>query len=177
MDPLCPPDALRSLHPNVVLLNGEGHSPHVRDASTVWPLLRHLLDGSCKVTVGQRTKDAAAWVREHYATGTDALSVDGFVRDLADDVQMVSAAGELSGLPAVRDSARALFSVLSGLQHEIHTVAMPSRNTIVVDATVTYWFLSGEQTSLPAVTTFQMRDAQVAHIHLDMDIAALWRVT
>ena len=130
-----------------------------------------------QVTVGENTMDAATWVREHYATGTDALSVEGFVRDLADDVQMVSAAGELSGLPAVRDSARALFSVLSALQHEIHTVATPSPNTIVVDATVTYWFLSGEQTSLPAVTTFQIRDAQVAHIHLDMDIAALRRAT
>ena len=48
MDPLCPPDALRSLHPNVVLLDGQGHSPHVRDANTMWPLLQHLLDGSCK---------------------------------------------------------------------------------------------------------------------------------
>jgi hypothetical protein len=130
-----------------------------------------------QVTVGENAMDAATWVREHYATGTDALSVEGFVRDLADDVQMVSAAGELSGLSAVRESARALFSVLSALQHEIHTVAMPSINTIVVDATVTYWLFSGEQISLPAVTTFQMRDAQVAHIDLDMDIAALRRAT
>jgi hypothetical protein len=121
--------------------------------------------------------DAATWVRKHYATGTDALNVEGFVRDLADDVQMVSAAGELRGLSAVRDSARTLFSVLSALQHEIHTVTTPSPNTIVVDATVTYWFLSGGQTSLPAVTTFKMRDGQVTHIHLDMDFAALRRAT
>ena len=66
---------------------------------------------------------------------------------------------------------------LSARQHEIHTVATPSPNTIGVDATVTYWFLSGEQTSLPAVTTFRIRDAQVANIHLDMDIAALRRAT
>ncbi|WP_029111967.1 nuclear transport factor 2 family protein [Mycobacterium sp. URHB0044] len=125
------------------------------------------------MTAGQNTVDAAAWVREHYATGTDALSVEGFVRDLADDVRMVSPAGELSGLAAVRASARALFSVLSALRHEIHTVATPSPSTIVVDATVTYWFLSGHQTSLPAVTTFQMRDGQVAIIHLDMDMTAL----
>jgi hypothetical protein len=129
------------------------------------------------MTVGQNTMDAATWVREHYATGTDALSVEGFVRDLADDVQMVSPAGELSGLAAVRNSARALFSVLSALRHEIHTVATPSPNTIIVDTTVTYWFLSGEQTSLPAVTTFEIRDGQVAHIHLDMDITTLRRAT
>jgi hypothetical protein len=129
------------------------------------------------VTVGQNTMDAATWVHEHYATGTDALSVEGFVRDLADDVQMVSPAGELRGLPAVGDSARTVFSTLSALHHEIRTVTTPSPNTIVVDATVTYWFVSGEQTSLPAVTTFQMRDGQVAHIHLEMDIAAPRRAT
>jgi pimeloyl-ACP methyl ester carboxylesterase len=48
MDPLCPPEALLSLHHNVALLDGEGHSPHVRDANTIWPLLQHLLDGSRK---------------------------------------------------------------------------------------------------------------------------------
>jgi hypothetical protein len=73
--------------------------------------------------------------------------------------------------------ARTLCSVLSALQHEIHAVATPSANTIVVGATVTYWFLSGGQISPPVVTTFQMRDSEVTHIQLDMDMAVLRRAT
>jgi Mce-associated membrane protein len=117
--------------------------------------------------------DAETWARSHYANGADALSVEGFVRGLAADVQIIGGGEEVNGLEAARESARALFSTLDALTHDIHSVTTPSTDTLAVDATVTYSFVTGHQVSLPVITTMEKRDGLVVRIRIDIDSAAV----
>ncbi|RZS43299.1 pimeloyl-ACP methyl ester carboxylesterase [Herbihabitans rhizosphaerae] len=43
-DPMCPPDRLRAVRPDAVVLDGLGHNAHVEDPAALWPLLERLLD-------------------------------------------------------------------------------------------------------------------------------------
>jgi pimeloyl-ACP methyl ester carboxylesterase len=42
-DPMCPPDQLRALRPDAVVLHGLGHNAHVEDPAALQPLLDRLL--------------------------------------------------------------------------------------------------------------------------------------
>jgi hypothetical protein len=120
------------------------------------------------------------WVRDHYAHGADALDVEGFMRGMADDVELSSGVGTVTGAGAVRESAVHLFSLLTSMSHDVHRVLMPEDDLAVVEASVNYRFVNGAQITLPCTTTFRFSDDLVRSVHLDIDsnaIAAAMRVS
>jgi hypothetical protein len=125
------------------------------------------------MTPGAEPAATDAWLRHHYAHGADALDVDGFMRGLADDVELSSPAGTVVGTRAVRRNAQDLFSALTSLTHDIHRIDAPAEDLAVIEATVSYRFISGHQISLPCTTTFCFRSGLVTTINLDIDTSAL----
>lgn len=113
------------------------------------------------------------WLRDHYASGADALNVDGFMRGLAYDVELSSPAGTVVGADAVRRNAQDLFAALTSLTHDIHHIDVPTKDLGIVEATVTYQFINGNQITLPCTTTFRFHADEVTAVHLDLDTAAL----
>ena len=104
----------------------------------------------------------------------DATDVPGFLGLLADDAEFVFANAEpLVGHDAIGAALGGFYQSIAGLGHEcVHEWAVG--DTTIVESTVTYARLDGQQVSVPATTIYHVTDGLIDSYRIYMDTTPVY---
>jgi ketosteroid isomerase-like protein len=118
------------------------------------------------------TKGAPAWVAELYAP-VDALSVDGFLEHLTEDVSFRFGNAEPAvGHQAVGDGLTQFYGLIKGMSHTFLEVWENGDDSVLV-TDVDYTRPAGDVVRIPAVTLVHRRGELVDHMQIFIDVAPL----
>jgi hypothetical protein len=118
------------------------------------------------------TAGAPPWVSDLYAP-VDALSIDGFLEHLTDDVSFRFGNAEPSvGHEAVSEGLTQFYGLIKGMKHNFLEVWENGDNAVLV-LDVDYTRLGGDLVRIPAVTLVHRRDGLVDNMQIFIDVAPL----
>lgn len=118
------------------------------------------------------TAGAPKWVADLYAP-VDALSIDGFLAHLTDDVSFRFGNAEPAiGHEPIRAGLTQLYSQLTGMKHHFLEVWENGDNAVLV-LDVDYMRKAGDVVRVPAVTLVHRREDLVDKMQIVIDLAPL----